>query len=649
MGYSGEPPEETSFGKELSVLPAEHEESDMGTVIRHPIDDTLDTESEAEDPDFEGEELESELRALKEDFEAPSHIETGNQGLSKRPSSAHTIHRGSLVVPSSLSCKHSRGDDSSPRTSKVVRFNKRDRDEAIADPGAAETPESSATSESSTSSSDSNDASDAPPDKDSEEDSSDSSSDSDDSTSEASSELSPRKEPHQQATMNPPGCGSVRTKKSNNRYKLRRRLSKLKELGALPADADFATLRAWEEANGGWYFPSEVANVSGVMGKQERKDQEQAEFEAKRQKLLRALETGGVDVDETSEKENVPPRQHAAQPSVPEAEVDKLKKPARADPSAGPSNRRSLDLASSRRLLFGSLGMRTPRTKEDEEEARRKLAAQASVVQPRKKTLEAQPVEEDQSESDVDWHDKLDIRATECVFDDIELSVPPFPFQQRWDEDSNALIRERKGWGKTRKRKRKQRIQVYNGDEEPDDEYDDGKEAYFEGDSNLNYDDAQPESKKPLLMDDTHAPDPSLEDLPALPDPNSVPDMMESDVKVGAIIGFRQLDMSKATNWQPVMSDYRVAEVHGVLQGGIITVRLAKRDRKPKPDTNPENDEPRLYSGFEMPGYDDDAEEDDGFREVAFAELGDSKLLRPAARPADAESAEDRAPSVLVN
>jgi hypothetical protein len=74
-----------------------------------------------------------------------------------------------------------------------------------------------------------------------------------------------------------------------------------------------------------------------------------------------------------------------------------------------------------------------------------------------------------------------------------------------------------------------------------------------------------------------------------------------------------------------------VAEVHEVLANGNLNVRLAVRDRRPKADDiDPEDDEPREYSGFEMPGMDDD-EEDDGYREVAFAELSEPKLLRPAA------------------
>ncbi|KAJ5580182.1 uncharacterized protein N7459_006167 [Penicillium hispanicum] len=658
------PPSNSGVGKELSILPAEHEVSDMGTVIRHPVDYSAETDSEGDGSELEEdaeEELETELKALKEDFEEPASqfIDIRNQAqassgpslrsgsVAKRPSSADTLRRGSLLA-SSLSSKRSRGDDYSPRTSKAVRFNKGEQNEQPevleqpAEESAAKTSEPESESESESDSE--TDSSDSPSSNDSievssseeeedeedeedededsssdEDDSSDSSSDSGDSSSEESLSESgdeevppPSKKAQQPHIMNPPGQGSIRTKKSNHRYKLRRRLSKLKEIGVLPADADFAALHAWQEENGGWHFPDESSIMSTTMSKAEKKELEQQDFEAKRQKLLRDLASGGIDVDETSEKENVPPRRSApAEPTVHEESVDANK------PETERASRRTLDVASSRRLLFGSLGMRTPKTKEDEEAARRKFAAQVSAVNPRRKTAESQAVEEDQSDADVDWESKLDIRATEC----------------RWDEDAHAIIGQRKGWGK--KRKRKQRIQVYNGDE-VEDEYEDGNgnlgHVDYEGNMELNYDDEEPAANNASTAEAAKEGMGTPDDLPTLPsDPSTIADLMEHKAKPGAIIAFRQLDMSKATNWQPRISEYRVAEVHDVLDNGMLNVRLAVRDRKPKAEpVELEDEEPRQYSGFEMPGMDDEEGEDDGYRELEFAELCDPKLLQPA-------------------
>ena len=656
------PPSDTGFGKELSILPVDQEPSDMGTVIRHPVDYDVESESEGDGSSPEENELESELKALKEDFDEPESqfIDIRNQtqaanrpslrsaSMAKRPSSADTLRRGSLVGASSLSSKRSRGEDSSPRTSKAVRFNK--GNQGVPRPSQAEASAETSESEEAASSSGSSDASSS----DEEEDDSDSSDENDeddansdsaessdpssedsDSSSESEEEeeeeeASPPAKKARVSTMTPPGQGSIRTRKSNNRFKLRRRLSKLKEIGKLPADADFAALHQWQEENGGFHIPEEPSVLSTPANATDPKEQEKLDFEAKRQKLLEALASGGVDVEETSEKENVPPRLSApAETTVPEEAPVPEQASEAAKAEAELSNRRTLDIASSRRLLFGSLGMRTPKTKEEEDAARQKLAAKASTVPTPRKAVEPQEVEQEEAEADVNWQDKLEIKATECLMDDIELSAPPFPFVQRWDEDAHAIIAERKGWGK--KRKRKNRIQVYNGDGYGDDDQD-GNEDY-DGDVQLNYDDEWPtaEDEPPAAENLEDAPEP-VDDLPVLPnDLDTISDLLECEAKVGAIIAFRQLDMSKATNWQPRMSEYRVAEVHKVLDNGSINVRLAIRDRKPKQQPeDPEDDQPRRYSGFEMPGFDDAEEEDDGYRELAFAELCEPKLLRPA-------------------
>ncbi|CAG8903109.1 unnamed protein product [Penicillium egyptiacum] len=697
------PPPNTGFGKELSVVPAEHDES-LGTVIRHPVDHTAESDSEAdmsEMPKIEENELESELQALKEDFEEPSQFvdirnQTRNAGghplratsIVKRPTS-----KGSLAAASSLSSKRSRAEDSSPRTSKAVRFNKGDEQVDEDMPGLPQLPQAPQVDESSaeTSLSDSSDSSVSCSDSDSDDDSddasssevepaaeapSDSDSDSDSSDSDSDAEAAPPvKKVQQPVSVSAPGEGSIRTKKSNNRIKLRRRLSKLKQVGALHQQAGFDALRAWEESHGGWHTPEQYlpfepfvqpqqpvgpeqeSTEYSIKQKREKKEQEQNEFEARREKLLRDLASGnGVDVDETSEKENVPPAVSAVGETPVSEEV-----PGKGQQEQGTSNRRTLDIASSRRMLFGSLGMRTPKTKEDEEETRRKLAAEASACGRRNKPSkrdaqeEAEQMQEDEDASDIDWQNKLVVRAVECLYPQVDITAPPYPFVQRWDQAANASIRELKGPSK--KRKRKQRVQVYEGYEEQE-EYDENgnhyghddqanHEGYYEGEADPNYEGhwegqaaryyeghyAGEAEGDQINYDD--APEPehaTFDDLPSIPaDMSSVPDLTESEAGVGAIIAFRQLDMSKATNWQPQMSEYRVAEVRSVKDKGVINVLLAKRDRKP-PSASNDYDEPRPFSKFEIPDLANDEGEDDGYRELAFAELSDPKLIRPAAQ-----------------
>lgn len=253
---------------------------------------------------------------------------------------------------------------------------------------------------------------------------------------------------------------------------------------------------------------------------------------------------------------------------------------------------------------------------------------------------------EDESDDGGDWMNKLVIRAVECVYPEIELTAPPYPFVQRWDKEANALIREKKGTSK--KRKRKQRIQVYNNEEAEEEEgYDENGnwygDDYYQGDDQGYYEAAadpyyqghyagEAEGESQLNYDEGPEPEPTAnatDDLPLPPsDMGSVPDLSESELKVGAIIAFRQLDMSKATNWQPQMSEYRVAEVRSVKEHGVVNVLLAKRDRKQLSARG--DDELRQFSKFEVPDLANDEEEDDGYRELAFAEISDPKLLQPA-------------------
>ncbi|PYH64076.1 uncharacterized protein BO88DRAFT_491729 [Aspergillus vadensis CBS 113365] len=640
----------------------ELEEDGNGTVIRHAIDETHDqaSESDSDELNINPEDLAEELKGLEEDLEISPmpmaediDIEQAGYPLRSRPSIIKSAPRkSSLAHPSS---QESSLPDGTRRDSKAVTFEDQKENPSVVESNAtvaskvisipedatgsaSDTSDSSSASDTSetsdsSDSEDSSNASDSSSDDDSgseastsdSEDDSSSDSDEDMSTSESEDELSDSDVDVQMRTKtNPPGAGSLRTKKSNERNKMRRRLAKLKELGALPAQADFAALRDWEEANGrSYYIPEENFDS---------KEQERAEFEAKRQKLLRDLASGGVDVTEVKQKEIASPQSVKAidqkQPATNVANGE--------DEAEPPSKRRTLDVASSRRMLFGSLGVRTPRTKEDEEATRRKLAGKVNnQVQPSKSPKE-DTAQAPESDSEENWQDKLILRATECIYDDIELTAPPFPFEQRWDAEAGDIIRQRKGWGK--KRRRRQQLQVYDGDEG----YENGDYGYSVGDYSvgdlqLNYDDAeQPNGDMEGVEHAAEQPgeeqseDPA-DDLPALPnDPASLQDMGVDSLKKGSIIAFRQLEISKATGWQPTVSGYRVAKIHEVFEHDIFKIRLAKRDRREARDDqdwDEENDRPQ-YSGFEMPGMDE--EEDDGFRELSFADLIEPKLLRSA-------------------
>lgn len=468
--------------------------------------------------------------------------------------------------------------------------------------------------------------------------------------------------------VNPPGHGTGPTKSNNRRGKMRRRLVKMKSLGILHPDANFADLRNWEATHD--CDPRSVIAEYEQKNKPETGD-EQSEFEAKRQQLLESLSAGGVNVDEFTDKENVPPQQKEAgigastqspKGSIP-TPTKNLDDSTLENVSESARKRMRLDVAGSRRLLFGSLGVRTPKTKEDEEDTRKKLAGKvndAHIASQRSLAPDHDAyihVDGHEDEFDGDWEDKLVLKATECIHDDVPLSTPPFPFVQRWDEDAQATIRERKGIKKGRKRKRGSR-------HTQEEQVEEDNEGYFNGDDHLNYDDLEdslaeqliPQPNEPAAGDlpirqagDTSRDAPIGDDLPTLPnDLSEVAGLTKDDVKTGAIVAFKQLDMSKATNWQPEISEYRVASIESV-NDDTIQLCLSRRDRKQRPaDNDDEDDGPRTYSKFEMPGDDDDEDnaEDDGLREVTFDELIEPKLLRGVLQGVDDE--ESSLPSEIV-
>ncbi|KAL4878267.1 hypothetical protein BJY04DRAFT_221209 [Aspergillus karnatakaensis] len=668
------PSQHISTGKELSLLnPASELEKDDededeyedayrddyedfhepnedgdGTVIRHDIDKTNEpSDSDDETPESEPEDLTQELQELQKDM-LPSSLpemerpDTGvpldSRSLRSRPSFVKDVPR-----KSSLSRRSTRRP--SDGDSKSVTFQKLKQEVPAPKPvtsapragSTSEEPEDSVSSDSSSSDSDSSDSMSSDEDSSLDESASEveeapssSESDSDSSSDSSSSDSESESEPEELSVaknalkpsheVGPPGRGSDRTKKSNQRNKMRRRLTKLKELGFLGDNADFAALREWDSKNGDSYYTPETVT--------DQKKSEQEEFEARRRQLLRDLESGGVDISEhLPEKENVSPK--LSGPDTSQLTNDEHYETANDTNEASPevSRRRTLDVASTRRLLFGSLGVRTPRSKEEEEATRTKLAGKERKTIPRESVQSTTANVE--SESEVDWREKLVLRATECVHDDIELSTPPFPFEQHWDADAGFLMQQRKKGGK--KRKRKQRLQVYD-EETVGDEGD----YYVTDEMQLNYDDVEkPEAEHNGEREQTAAEMvEGADDLPELPsDTAGLPNLDADGLKPGLVFAFKQLDVSKATNWQPQESDYRVAVLNEVFNNNIVSILLAKPYRKQPRDID--NEDPFQYSGFEMPDMDDD-EEDDGIREVPFDELRSPKLLR-AAPAADAE------------
>lgn len=267
-------------GEDEPEAEQDEEEDGDGTVIRHPIEerdepeleDAHVSESDADISDFDDadpEDLTQELQGLKEDMQisGPDAGETDEQPSRLRSTkSPEPTVQEKLVPEKSPSMASHLTTERSPGTritSKSVRFTGQGEPASPASQRVEKSPvnakepskEPISSDESVSSGSVSGSSSDTSSDEDksvssdvstsdSENSSSDSSSDSDLELPESSFATAP------ETKINPPGEGSLRTKKSNQRAKLRRRLSKLKEFGVLPTEADFAALREWETNNG---------------------------------------------------------------------------------------------------------------------------------------------------------------------------------------------------------------------------------------------------------------------------------------------------------------------------------------------------------------------------------------------------------------
>ncbi|OAL71022.1 hypothetical protein A7D00_4684 [Trichophyton violaceum] len=444
--------------------------------------------------------------------------------------------------------------------------------------------------------------------------------------------------------VNPPGHGTLRTKHGNLRTKWRRRLIRLKIAGILDKDANFEDMRAWENGQGG----SEAVNAL-------LEAKEQSEFERKREQLLRDIDEGGIEVPSPSEKR----RKHKETLSSVEVDCLATSTPAKdkaspAPDAAGSARQSKLDIDSTRRLLFGPLGVKTPKTKEDEEQTRAKLSQKTSLT-PKATPKESECVTLETSkvlQPIQNWQAKITLKATECFYDGVALSTPPFPFVQRWDSNAQAVIQELRAsqapQGKKKKKNKRKRQSQSNGENEKGYLEEFGhNENHSNEDITLDYGDetggpsmdvflvaeTQPKAK-PQSDKRTSSPENQglmecrAGDLPPLPkDMSTLPNADKTNLWPGAIFVFKQLDVSKATNWQPQVSSYRTAIVENVNSTNTITFRLAKRDRDVVESDGANDGQPRSYTKFEMPGFDDIEEEDNGLRELEIQNLIDAKLI----------------------
>lgn len=433
----------------------------------------------------------------------------------------------------------------------------------------------------------------------------------------------------------PPGTGLARTQKRNARKRDAKRLKAIQALEDTPSQ------------------PS----VNGTAS-------EEAELLARKRALLSV-------VSDEQEDEPRPPKDapnKETRPMIVEIEVEEETPAVTTSQDLAPveeepmpaQRRHKVDMGAGRRLLLGALGIKNPKNKAEEDKLRDSLMKNVKPLQnPRvqveeDKVKDDKPAEEQPDEDPEAWRKKISYRAVECCHNDVVLSEPPFPFVQRWDPQQQ--------YGSMRKRKRasqnfndesyyEEDSQQWNGDEEWNDnsqrkkkknkkrknksgydgEYDEeesregsfGTGANGDEDIVLNYDDI-PTKHRPEESQFT-----DTDDLPSLPsDVTTLPSLSLSDMKPGMVATWKQLVMSKATNWQPEMVQM-TGLILSISEDNCMHVLLAMRDREGNDKEYDEHTGQRIYAKFEAPDLDED-EEDDGRREIPWTEMSDPRLVQPA-------------------
>ncbi|KAL0942919.1 uncharacterized protein CTRU02_200805 [Colletotrichum truncatum] len=313
------------------------------------------------------------------------------------------------------------------------------------------------------------------------------------------------------------------------------------------------------------------------------------------------------------------------------------------------------NVGAARRMLMGSLGLKNPKTKADEEKIKQDLMkgvrphTNARLEEANLQAGESSGPQESLDEDPEAWREKITLRGVECCHDGVVLSEPPFPFVQRWDPQQQVEV-----WFGTNKRggkrKRAQRNQAhfYEGGESQSSKkrrvtgdsavtFSDAVESMEEGDTTLNYDDPVEEPEEPEVpkapVEESQATD--MEDLPSLPsDLTTLPLLQPGEAKAGMVITWKQMVLSIATNWQPEVINFTGVLVRVFDEKATdFEFLLARRDRNIDRNEKVYDDYTgkRVYDRFEAPDDDDDEDDegiDDGYRKLSYAELIEPRILQ---------------------
>ncbi|KXT05745.1 hypothetical protein AC578_1088 [Pseudocercospora eumusae] len=439
------------------------------------------------------------------------------------------------------------------------------------------------------------------------------------------------------ASSTPPHQGQSKTKDRNVRRRDTKKLKFLKDKGVLPPNAALKDL-----------YEHDMQHDRQIM---------LAKMEHGRQQLLDQIAQGGIDVsnapatngqlqpeddDEPLEEESIrrpeeptvaasaPTEEHKETPpdvEQPDPYVDDA-----AEESAAPTRRARLDLKGMNRMVFSSLGLRTPKTQADRDALQKKLAARP------KKSLPVQAAAQQSEQAVTDdeepeaWRQKVSLTAVECLDEGVELSAPDFPFQQRWDPQYQYTKKLAASSTKSKLNKKRRVSAQQNGSH---DDYVETYDKYNQdgGGDALNYDDPDDEEED---FDDSYWEEGALleqdedaeseidhsDGFPKLPkDTTTLPALAETDAKEGDLVVFEELSVSAATNWAP-QTVSKLAKLGDKTDEGWTITEAPSRAKQYDEDGN------RVYSKFEMDAFSENGEEEEEPRLVQWVELQGIRLLK---------------------
>jgi hypothetical protein len=468
----------------------------------------------------------------------------------------------------------------------------------------------------------------------------------------------------------PPGQGLKRTHYTNQRQKKRHRLKTLKEQGLLPENATFTDMAAYDEAQQTASLGPAAAVAKAIetkkqelLGRVEEHVEEQIQEQVQgqmndnleEQNPYMAVESRDKSMhsaysdprhtetpltDASSEQLGGPHTPLHGRPA--KDLIGSLLAAAAETKSEPPKPRARLDLHSTRNMIFNGLGVRKPKTAAAEQALREKLAKPVKGALPRQLFKDAAMNQDEgskrQDDSPMPWQSKLVLSAVECELEGVTLKEPPFPFAQGWDEDANRRLRNNK------KKGRNQRQYYAYDDDTFMDRYEEEREQAQDEDDSMHLNEAHGDDKLDQLTTktsnlineareqlDTNASDLLVEEAEDLPRPDNLDTLntlQQHDALPGAVIAYKEFDLN-ATNFQPEISGYRVARVEAVGGDGSLDLTLSKQDRKPPKVAKYDAETgKRILSRSEMWDVSAEANEDDGSRQLSFADLIEPKIVQ---------------------